>query len=105
MANIIRVTPARLTQAAGTFESTAGEIKSMTSSMTATVSQLSGRVWSGEAGSAYVNKFNGLQGDINKLYSMVTKHSTHLKSIAREYETKENENIAEANTLSSSVIS
>ena len=104
MANIIRVTPSRLTQAAGTFETTAGEIKSMTSNMTATVAQLSGRVWSGEAGSAYVNKFNGLQGDINKLYQMITKHSAHLKAIAREYETKENENVSEANSLSSNVI-
>lgn len=105
MATIIRVEPSRLTAAAGTFENTAGEVKNLTSSMTATVSQLSGRVWSGEAASAYTGKFNSLQGDINRLFQMIQKHSTQLKEIAREYQTKETENISEASNLSSGVIS
>ena len=104
MANIIRVTPEKLTQAATKFEQTAGEVKSLTSSMTSTVQALSGRVWSGEAANAYKTKFNNLQGDINKLYNMINTHSTHLKSIAQEYKAKETENISEANSLSSNVI-
>ena len=105
MANIIRVAPAKLTSTAGSFETTAGEIKSLTTTMTSTVQQLSGRVWSGDAASAYTSKFNGLQGDINKLYTMIIKHSNHLKSIAREFDAKESENVTEANSLNSNVIS
>ena len=104
MANIIHVSPEKLTQSASRFEQTAGEVKSCTSSMTSTVQSLSGRVWSGEAANAYKNKFNSLQGDINKLYNMITTHSNHLKQIANEYKTKETENIGESSNLSSSVI-
>ena len=104
MANIIHVSPEKLTQSAAKFEQTAGEIKSLTSNMTQTVQALSGRVWSGEASTAYKNKFNNLQGDINKLYTMVTNHGTHLKQIAQEYKTKETENVSESSNLSSSVI-
>ncbi len=104
MANIIRVEPSQLTAAAGRFENTAGQIKNTTANMTQTVGQLSGRVWSGQAASAYVNKFNGLQGDMNQMFQMIQKHSNHLKEIAREYETKESENVAESGSLSSDVI-
>ena len=104
MANIIHVSPEKLTQTASEFEQTAGEIKTLTSNMTDTVSQLSGRVWNGEASVAYRAKFNNLQDDINRLYAMVTIQAAHLKQIALEYKTKEAENAAEAGTLSGSVI-
>ena len=104
MANVIHVTPAQLTSAAGQFQTTAGQIKSLTSTMTSTVEQLSGRVWSGEAATAYKNKFNGLQNDINKLYQMVTKHSNHLRDIATEYQNRENENKQAASSLGNSFI-
>ena len=105
MANIIHVSPEKLTTSASRFEQTAGEIKSLTSNMTSTVQALSGRMWSGEAATAYKNRFNNLQGDINKLYTMVTNHANHLKQIAQEYKAKETESAAEANSLSGSIIS
>ena len=104
MANVIHVTPQKITQAAGKFETTASDIKTLTTSMTGTVQKLSGRVWSGSAATAYVNKFNGLQDDINRLYSMVNKHATHLKTIARDFEKTETESVSEVNSLSSDVI-
>ena len=53
MANIIHVSPEKLTQSATRFEQTAGEIRSLTSGMTSTVQALTGNVWSGEAAAAY----------------------------------------------------
>lgn len=101
MANIIHVTPAKLTSTAGTFETTGNEVRNLTTQMTNTVQQFSGRVWSGEAASSYVSKFNNLQGDINKLVQMITNHSQQLREIAREYETSETQNVSEANSLGS----
>ena len=104
MANMIRVTPDKLTSASSQFLATAGEVKSLTSNMTSTVQQLTGNVWSGEAASAYTSKFNSLQADINKLYTMIKTHSEHLSTIAKAYGTGESENQATANALSSSVL-
>ena len=104
MANIIHVSPEKLTQSATRFEQTAGEIRSLTSGMTSIVQALTGNVWSGEAAAACRNRFSSLQSDINKLHSMVISHAAHLKQIALEYKTKETENVAELNRLSGSVI-
>ena len=105
MANIIHAVPSQLIRAAGVFETTAGEIKNLTSNMTAIVQQLTGRTWSGEAASAYTNKFQSLQGDINRLYSMIHKHSDQLTQIAREFERTETENTSQSGSLSGSILS
>ena len=85
MANTIRVTPERLRTSANTFSQTANSIKSTTMRMTEIVNGLSGRIWSGEAATAYKSKFSGLQDDINRLVKLVNDHSTHLNAIADEY--------------------
>ena len=105
MANIIHVSPEKLIAAAAGFSGAAEEVKALTGSMTATVSQLSGRVWSGEAAAGYVRKFNGLQGDMNRFHGMIVKHSEQLKTIAREFTGAETENTAQAAKLANNVIS
>ena len=104
MGNMIYAAPTKIISTAGNFEALAGEVKGLTSNMTATVQQLTGRTWSGEAAAAYVNKFNGLQGDINRLCEMIRKHSQQLIQVAREFETAETANAAEAAGLSANVI-
>ena len=92
MADVIRVSPEKVTSSAGVFESTATEVKSLTTNMTATVQSLTGRVWSGEAQAAYAAKFNSLQGDINKLHQQIVKTAADLKTIANEFKRTEEQN-------------
>ena len=104
MANIIHVTPAKLSSTAAGFESAAAAVRNLTGQMTAVVRQLTGRVWSGEAAAAYVGKFNALQGDMDQMYNMIRKHSTQLQQIAKEFESAETANTAESGRLSGNVI-
>ena len=104
MADIIRVSPEKLISSAGVFETTANEVKSLTTNMTGTVQAMTGRIWSGEAQAAYTSKFNGLQGDINKLHQMIIKASTDMKTIANEFIKIEEQNKEQGSHLSSNPI-
>lgn len=104
MTGTLNVDPAKLNSTAASFQSTGNQIKNLTAQMTALVTGLSGQVWSGDAATAYKNKFDGLQDDINRMVSMVNEHVTDLQAMAREYEQAESANLTAANALSSDVI-
>ena len=104
MAGILRVTPEKLQSTASRFESTGGTIMNLTQQMTSIVTSLSGQVWSGEAATSYVNKFNGLQDDMERIHKMVQEHSKDLQEVAQQFITAENANKDLANSLSSDVI-
>lgn len=104
MAGILRVTPEKLQSTASSFEGTASTVNNLTQQMTSIVTGLSGQVWSGEAATAYVNKFNGLQDDMNRIYKMIQEHSTDLIEMAQQYIAAETANTEAANSLSSDVI-
>lgn len=104
MANQIHVTPEKLKTTASAFDATNNQIKSLTSQMTSIVTGLSGNIWSGEAATAYINKFNGLQDDINKIHKMINEHVTDLQTMATEYETAERNSMTQAQSLKSDVI-
>ena len=78
MADTIRVTPKELQDKAQLMENTGNEIKNLSQNMTAKVMELTGRIWSGEA--------------------------QHLYTIAAEYSTTEETNIAASGNLSEHVI-
>lgn len=101
---ILRVTPEKLQSTACSFESYASKVQNLTQQMTSIVTSLSGQVWSGQAASAYVNKFNGLQDDMNRIYKMIKEHSDDLIQMAQEYSRAESENANLANSLSADVI-
>ena len=103
MANIIKVSTSKLTSTASAFQGSSSKVKNLTSQMTQIVTSLSGNVWSGDASSAYVNKFKGLQDDINKMVKMIDEHVSDLNQMAREYEAAENTNQQQASSLSSDV--
>ena len=105
MTGTLNVDPAKLNSTATSFQSTGNQIKSLTTQMTTLVTSLNGEVWSGDAATAYKNKFNGLQDDINRMISMVNEHVTDLQAMAREYEQAESANMTAANALASDVIS
>lgn len=103
-AGTLKVSPEKLQSTATSFEGTASSVQTLTQQMTAIVTSLSGQIWSGEAATAYVNKFNGLQDDMDRIYKMIQEHSTDLIEMAQQYTTAESANANLANSLSSDVI-
>lgn len=103
-AGILRVTPEKLQATASSFEGTASQVNSLTQQMTSLVTSLSGQVWSGEAATAYVTKFNGLQDDMNRIYKMIKEHSDDLIQMAQQYSTAESANVDLASSLSADII-
>ena len=101
---ILRVSPEKLHATASSFEGSASNVQNMTQNMTSIVTSLSGQVWSGEAATAYVNKFNGLQDDMTRIYKMIKEHSDDLIQMAQQYSSAESANADLANSLSSDVI-
>ena len=101
---ILRVSPEKLQATASSFESTGATIQNLTQQMTSIATGLSGQIWSGEAATAYVNKFQGLQDDMDRIYKMVKEHATDLQTVAQEFTLTESANAELANSLSSDVI-
>ena len=104
MADTIRVTPKELQDKAKMMESAGNEIKNLSQNMTAKVTELTGRIWSGDAQQAYVNRFKSLQGDIDRLNKLVADEAQHLYTIAAEYSKTEETNISASGNLSEHVI-
>lgn len=103
MEGILKVTPEKLISTATEFGASGKTVSSLTQSMTATVNSLSS-IWQGEASSAYSNKFNGLQDDIEKMNRMIQEHVTDLNEMAKQYQNAEMANAEEVGRLSSNVI-
>lgn len=101
---ILKVSPEKLQATASSFEGSASKVSNLTQQMTNIVTSLSGQIWSGEAATAYVNKFNGLQDDMTRIYKMIQEHSQDLTQMAQEYIRAEAANTELANSLSSDVI-
>lgn len=89
MAGTVKVDTQKLRSTAGEFQSTLGQIRSITGNMIQTVGQLSGTVWSGDAATAYTNKFNGLQDEMQRIHKMVEEHGNDLQQMAATYEQAE----------------
>lgn len=104
MTGIIKVSTDKLTSTAASFQEAGNQVKSLTTEMTTLVNDLSGAVWSGDAATAYKNKFNELQDDINRMVGMINEHVTDLQAMAREFERVESVNINLASALSGDVI-
>lgn len=103
MEGILNVTPEQLTQSAAEFSSKAGTISNLTTEMTNLVVGMAS-TWEGEASNAYINKFRGLEDDIQRMIRMVQEHANDLEEMARNYMTTEQQIIEETATLSSDVI-
>lgn len=101
MANMIKVETAKLRSASSSLSSTSSQIKNTTNSMTQAINQLSGAVWSGEAASAYISKFSGLNDEIAKIDKMIQEHVKDLNDMAAEYDRAEAENRQTASSLAS----
>ena len=103
MEGILKVSPEQLISAAGDFSSKASNISSLTGEMTSKVGALAS-AWEGEAATAYITKFNGLQDDIEKIIAMVQEHAKDLNEMAEIYRNAESQNTADFESLSADVI-
>ena len=104
MEGILKVNPEELIAAAGEFSTQGSNILNLTQEMMEVVTGLSAS-WEGEAGTAYVTKFQGLEDDIQKLVAMVNEHASDLEVMAETYRQGENANQETISTLSSDIIS
>ena len=87
----IRVTPETLGRKAGELDANASDVRLLTANMTQKVQELTGRIWTGDARSAYVTGFTALQAEIDQYTPLLVKHALNLKTIAAQYEITETE--------------
>lgn len=103
MEGIIRVSPQLLTSTASEFANQGSAVSNLTMEMMNLITNLSNS-WEGEAATAYISKFKGLEDDIQKMVRMIQEHSNDLEEMARIYMEADNANAEEANSLSADVI-
>lgn len=103
MNGTLKVDSAKLKATASQFSSTSAQIKNATNSMVQTVGQLTGAVWSGEAASAYVNKFNSLNDEMQKIDKMIQEHVNDLNDMATQYEIADSNAQQQASSLNSDI--
>ena len=103
MEGTIKVSPQVLINTASQFQNQASCINSVTGEMVNMIIGLSS-AWEGEAANTYINKFKGLQDDIQRIVRMVQEHSKDLQDMARVYEDAEKQSQDLASTLASDVI-
>ncbi|MBQ6319099.1 MAG: WXG100 family type VII secretion target [Lachnospiraceae bacterium] len=84
MNTMLKVTPEKLIEAAGDFQNTEANVRSLTEEMISIVDSLK-PVWQGEAATGFANRFAALSDDMNKLYALIRKHADSLTDIANEY--------------------
>lgn len=104
MQGTLKVSTEKLISTSSAFQSSGSTIRNLTNQMTSIVKSLTGQVWSGDAATKYVNQFNGLQDDINRMIKMIDEHVTDLQEMARGYESAEQQNASAAGSLESDVI-
>lgn len=104
MEGILKVTPDELRTTAGEFGNKGNTIKAQTDEMMQMVKNLS-TVWQGEASGAYLNKFQGLQTDIDKINRMIQEHVQDLNDMAEQYDIAENTNTEQSQGLQANAIS
>ena len=103
MDGLLRVTPEQLITTSNEFSSKAGTVGSLTTEMMNLVTGLAG-TWEGEGATAYINKFKGLEDDIQKMIRMIQEHSSDLNEMAEAYRTAESQVVELTQRLSSDVI-
>ena len=99
MDTVLKVTPEKLIEAAGEFQNTEANIRSLTEQMIAIVDSMK-PIWQGEAATGFANRFSALSADMNRLYSLIRKHADDLTQMANEYRQAE----ADSSTIARSLV-
>ena len=103
MEGIIKVSPQLLNSTASEFGNQGNQISNITTEMMSLITGMAS-TWEGDAATAYITKFRGLEDDIQRMVRMVQEHSSDLQEMSQIYAQADAENAQEANSLSSDVI-
>lgn len=103
MNGTLKVTPTQLQQTASSFQSTGNTVRTTTEQMMAIVKSLAS-VWEGDAATTFINKFNELQDDIERINAMINDHVTDLEEMANNYIQAETTNTDAPSGLNGNVI-
>lgn len=104
MANIIRVSPEKLNSTAGEIKNIQSNVLNITNEMTSIVQGM-GSDWTGDASTAYIQKFTGLQDDMQRISSMLNEHVNDLQQMSSTYAQAESTAASIGGGLASDVIS
>lgn len=104
MEGILKVTPEKLIGTSEEFNSTGGQIRTLTQNMVSMVDSLKSS-WEGEAATSYSQKFHQLEDDMEKMHRMINEHVKDLQEMARQYQMAEKDNIQTGSSLAGDVIS
>lgn len=96
----LKVTPAELQKTASSFSSRGKIIASQTEAMMSLVNNLV-NVWQGDASTAYIRTFSGLQDDIARINTKIQEHASDLNLIAENFINVENRNAEDVSVLPS----
>ena len=88
MEGSLLVTPEKLIETSSEFSTCMSQVQNLTSSMMEQVRSMSS-FWEGEAATAYLNKFNELEDDIQRVHTMINEHVTDLNEMAAIYQKAE----------------
>ncbi len=97
------VTPEEMRSTADNVESVQSQVTNITQQMLDEARSLAS-VWEGDAATAYINKFNTLEDDMQRMRDMLLEHVNDLRQMADLYITAEKLNENEANSLPSDAI-
>lgn len=84
MDGIIKVSPQELMNASSEFQARNASINDITAQMLSLARNLNSQ-WEGEAASAYINKFNELEDDMQMINKKITEHVNDLQEMAQQY--------------------
>lgn len=104
MTGTLKVTPEELRSAAAAFASCGSEVKNDTGEMLALIAGISQSVWSGVSSAAYLNKFQALGADIEKINKMLQEQVNDLNAMAEEYDRAEQDAQTAASALKNNVV-
>lgn len=103
MTGSLLVTPEKLISTSGEFSGCMSQVQSLTTSMMDLIRGMSS-FWEGEAATAYLNKFNELQDDIQRIHTMINEHVKDLNDMARIYQEAEKKSQEISGALSGNVL-
>lgn len=104
MEGILKVTPEKLISTAEAFNTTGGQVRSLTQQMIGIIDGLRSS-WEGEAASNYNTKFHQLDDDMEKMHRMIEEHVKDLNEMAKQYQMAESANVETGSGLAGDVIS
>lgn len=99
----ILVTAEELRNTATAFSQKGNNVKNLLDKMMTDVTA-STSYWEGDAAQGYVQKFRGLADDIERINKMIQEHVTDLGEMSGIYDTVEQQNLDDIQTLSSDII-